>query len=357
VKRADYDPSIAGISLTYSFLFPYFLLYFSFNYSFMKIFLLSLERLLEYCNPNAGHDMADSSNSSNIVPQEPAWYLPNDSKKDPKKPISTDKTAGVGSQWPRGGAICFTDVVMSYRPDLPPALNRVTFSVHAHEKVGIVGRTGAGKSTLALLLFRIVDAQAGSVTVDGRDITTLGLQTLRQCMGIIPQQPLLLSGSVQHNLDPFDGHDYETLEAVMVKVGLPIKLLRTEVTSEGGTSSLSAGQQQLVSFARVLLRRIAEPEGLPVVVMDEPTSNIDKETDNKLQRLVRAELEDATVMTIAHRLNTVIDFNKILVMGAGKVLEFDSPANLLQNPEGELSRMADALGPEAAAALKSKAHF
>jgi ABC-type multidrug transport system fused ATPase/permease subunit len=318
------------------------------------MFLLSLERLLEY--NNSGLPGSDE----NLIPQEPDWYLQSDNKRKAtivrkiSRKLSFKKLSVSAREWPKGGAICFTDVVMSYRPELPPALKGVTFSVQAREKVGIIGRTGAGKSTLALILFRVVDTLSGKVTVDGKNITELGLQKLRHCMGIIPQQPLLLSGSVQHNLDPFGHHSREVLSEVMTKVGLPIKLLETDVESGGGNNTLSAGQQQLVSFARVLLRRIAQPGGVPIVVMDEPTSNIDKETDDKLQKLVRVELEDATVLTIAHRLNTVIDFNKILVMGAGKVLEFDSPAVLLQNPVGELSRMVAALGPEAATALKSK---
>jgi ABC-type multidrug transport system fused ATPase/permease subunit len=358
-KRAEYEDSIIGLSLTYSFLFPYYLLYFSFNYIQLMQYLLSLERLLEYCNlPGSAKTSQVTDNNTDarfLVPQEPDWYLDT----DPGSPAewlhaaaAEPTRAGSGGSDIRG-AIVFTDVSMSYKPHLPPALRGVSFSVAAREKVGIVGRTGAGKSTLTLLLFRIVEASSGTVVVDGRDVTALGLQTLRQCMGIIPQHPLLLAGSVKHNLDPFQRHSDAEVLGVMAKVGLGPALIDAEVGS-GGSSALSAGQQQLVSFARLLLRRVADPQRVPIVVMDEPTSNIDKATDATLQKLVRLELKDATVMTIAHRLHTVIDFNRVMVMGAGKVLEFGRPAALLEDTAGELSQMVAALGATAAAALKSR---
>lgn len=351
--RRTFDPAVVGLSLTYSFMFPYYLLYFSFNFSFAMMYLTCLERLLQYSNTNEG------KKKIGLVPIEPQWTLPSD----------------PGSAWPEKAKIVFSNIKMRYKGASTLALDGVSFEVAAGEKIGIVGRTGAGKSSLILLLFRILDAESGAVYLDGNEITKVGLQVLRRAMGIIPQNPLLIAGSVKHNLDPFNQHPIEQLQQVMQKVGLPIALLEEresvpdasqspkakkahikESEKDGGNAatSLSAGQQQLLSFARVLLRRMSH--GVKIVVMDEPTSNIDKDTDERLQKLARTELEECTVLTIAHRLGTVIDYDRIMVMGAGKVLEFDTPSKLLENTSGELSRMVDAMGSSAAAALKIKAN-
>jgi len=354
--RKRFDPAVIGLSLTYSFMFPYYLLYFSFNFSFTMMYLTSLERLLEYSNTGEG------KKKLGIVPIEPEWALPSD----------------PDSSWPEKAKIIFSNVQMRYKGASTLALDGVSFEVAAGEKLGIVGRTGAGKSSLILLLFRILDAETGTVYLDGNDITKVGLQVLRRAMGIIPQNPLLIAGSVKHNLDPFNQHSIEQLQQVMEKVGLSVSLLEeseavldadaapsqapkatkvlikeSEKEVGNAATSLSAGQQQLLSFARVLLRRMGN--GVKIVVMDEPTSNIDKDTDERLQKLARTELEDCTVLTIAHRLGTVIDYDRVMVMGAGKILELDTPSKLLENVSGELSRMVNAMGSSAAAALKMKA--
>merc|ERR1711871_1115988 len=233
---------------------------------------------------------------------------------------------------------------------LAPAVKNASFEIQDGEKIGVVGRTGAGKSSLAILLFRINEAATGTIYLDGVDISKVGLQTLRQACAIIPQDPLLLSGTVRRNLDPFDKvTDENLLRESLRKVGLDENLLESEVGT-GASSSLSAGERQLLSLARVLLRFGT----IRLVLMDEPTANIDMITDEKVQKCIQTEFHSKTILTIAHRLNTVIE-SKIMVMDAGNVVEFGPSHALLTNPKSYLSTMVDAMGPSAAANLRLRA--
>ncbi|NXP26107.1 MRP1 protein, partial [Scytalopus superciliaris] len=195
-------------------------------------------------------------------------------------------------------------------------------------QVGIVGRTGAGKSTLTNCLFRVLEGYEGKIIIDGIDISTIGLHDLRGNLNIIPQDPILFSGTLQSNLDPLGKHSdlelWEVLELCDLKdfvQSLPKKLLH--VISEGG-ENLSVGQRQLVCLARALLQKTK------ILVLDEATASVDMETDNFVQSIIKREFHTCTVLTIAHRLHTVMDSDRVLVLDAGRILEYDTPQNLLQ---------------------------
>ncbi|XP_067274888.1 multidrug resistance-associated protein 1 isoform X1 [Pseudorasbora parva] len=229
--------------------------------------------------------------------------------------------------WPTVGHIEIHNFGLRYREDLELAIYDISVNIEGGEKVGIVGRTGAGKSSLTLGLFRIIEAAQGDIRIDGVNIAQLGLHELRSRITIIPQDPVLFSGSLRMNLDPFDGYTDEevwrALELAHLKnfvSGLPDKL--NHECSEGG-ENLSLGQRQLVCLARALLRKTK------ILVLDEATAAVDLETDNLIQSTIRTQFEDCTVLTIAHRLNTIMDYTRVLVLDKGQMAEFDSPSSLI----------------------------
>uniref|UniRef100_A0A8D3DKG1 ABC-type glutathione-S-conjugate transporter n=1 Tax=Scophthalmus maximus TaxID=52904 RepID=A0A8D3DKG1_SCOMX len=243
--------------------------------------------------------------------------------------------------WPQRGTIEFQDYGLQYRKGLELALKGITLHIHEKEKVGIVGRTGAGKSSLALGIFRILEAAKGKIFVDGINIEDIGLHDLRSRITIIPQDPVLFSGSLRMNLDPFDTYTDEevwsSLELAHLKnfvSNLPDKL--NHECSEGG-ENLSLGQRQLVCLARALLRKTK------ILVLDEATAAVDLETDTLIQSTIRTQFEDCTVLTIAHRLNTIMDYTRVIVMDRGHISEMDSPANLIAQ-RGQFYRMCREAG-------------
>uniref|UniRef100_A0A3B3ZW81 ABC-type glutathione-S-conjugate transporter n=1 Tax=Periophthalmus magnuspinnatus TaxID=409849 RepID=A0A3B3ZW81_9GOBI len=243
--------------------------------------------------------------------------------------------------WPQKGTIEFQDYGLQYRKGLELALKGITLNVQEREKVGIVGRTGAGKSSLALGIFRILEAAKGKIFVDGVNIADIGLHDLRSRITIIPQDPVLFSGSLRMNLDPFDTYSDEemwsALELAHLKnfvSNLPDKL--NYECSEGG-ENLSLGQRQLVCLARALLRKTK------ILVLDEATAAVDLETDTLIQSTIRTQFEDCTVLTIAHRLNTIMDYTRVIVMDRGHISEMDSPANLIAQ-RGQFYRMCREAG-------------
>eukprot|EP01065_Artemidia_motanka_P009171 TRINITY_DN14686_c0_g1_i1.p1 TRINITY_DN14686_c0_g1~~TRINITY_DN14686_c0_g1_i1.p1 ORF type:complete len:1358 (+),score=454.93 TRINITY_DN14686_c0_g1_i1:61-4134(+) len=310
----DTSASQLGLALSYSFLLPYYLQFLAQFISMLKVGIGSLERLLQ-CQDDS-------------VPQEPDWTLSGDG----------DLTDGG---WPKDGAVRFEDVSLVYREGLPPALQGCDFDIPGGYKVGVVGRTGAGKSSLFVSLFRLLDVAGGRVRVDGVPIRDVGLGTLRRRMAIIPQEPLLLDGTVRENLDPFGEHDAEAVCAALRQVGM-------EGRDDDNSQHLSAGERQLLQLARTLLRDVR------IVVMDEPTSNVDPRTDAIMQRVVRSAFRYCTVVTIAHRLDTVIDGDMVLVMDKGRVLESGQPAALLA-AGGALATMVEQQGPARAADLRKRA--
>ncbi|XP_048799491.1 multidrug resistance-associated protein 1-like isoform X1 [Lagopus muta] len=258
---------------------------------------------------------------------------------DKEEPWITSKRPPVG--WPDRGIIEFVNYKAQYRKDLGLALNNISFQTRNKEKVGIVGRTGAGKSTLTNCLFRVLEGSGGKIVIDGVDISTIGLHDLRGNLNIIPQDPVLFSGTLQSNLDPLGKHSdhelWEALELCDLKSfvqSLPKKLLHE--ISEGG-ENLSIGQRQLVCLARVLLRK------KKVLVLDEATASVDMETDNLVQSTIKREFYNCTILTIAHRLHTVMDSERVLVLDAGRILEYDTPHNLLQR-KGAFSKMVAEAG-------------
>uniref|UniRef100_A0A8C3PYE1 Uncharacterized protein n=1 Tax=Chrysolophus pictus TaxID=9089 RepID=A0A8C3PYE1_CHRPC len=241
-------------------------------------------------------------------------------------PWVTDKRPPHG--WPSKGEIQFVDYKVRYRPELELVLQGITCNIGSTEKIGVVGRTGAGKSSLTNCLFRVLEAAGGKIIIDGLDIATIGLHDLRQNLTIIPQDPVLFTGTLRMNLDPFDQYTdeevWKALELAHLKAyvqELPERL--QHIVSEGG-ENLSVGQRQLVCLARALLRKAK------ILILDEATAAVDLETDHLIQTTIRSAFADCTVLTIAHRLHTIMDSNRVMVMHAGKIVEFDSPEKLLQ---------------------------
>uniref|UniRef100_A0A803T3C2 ATP binding cassette subfamily C member 2 n=1 Tax=Anolis carolinensis TaxID=28377 RepID=A0A803T3C2_ANOCA len=241
------------------------------------------------------------------------------------------------SSWPNNGEIRFVNYQVRYRPELQLVLDGINCYIKSSEKIGVVGRTGAGKSSLTNCLFRILEAAGGKILIDGLDIATIGLHDLRQKLTIIPQDPVLFSGSLRMNLDPFDQHSdkdvWYALELAHLKTfvsSLPEGL--SYPVSEAG-ENLSVGQRQLLCLARALLRKSK------ILILDEATAAVDMETDHLIQQTIRSEFVDCTVITIAHRLHTIMDSNRVMVLQAGKIVEFDSPEELLQQ-HGVFAAMA-----------------
>ncbi|KFQ38458.1 Canalicular multispecific organic anion transporter 2, partial [Mesitornis unicolor] len=231
--------------------------------------------------------------------------------------------------WPSKGELEFVNYSVRYRKGLDLVLKGLNLQVHGGEKVGIVGRTGAGKSSMTLCLFRILEAAKGEIKIDGVKISEIGLHDLRSRLTIIPQDPVLFSGTLRMNLDPFNKYSdeeiWKALELSHLKrfVSSQPSMLDYEC-SEGG-ENLSVGQRQLVCLARALLRKTR------ILILDEATAAIDLETDDLIQMTIRTQFEDCTVLTIAHRLNTIMDYTRVLVLDKGTVAEFDTPASLIES--------------------------
>ncbi|XP_038069146.1 ATP-binding cassette sub-family C member 9-like isoform X2 [Patiria miniata] len=230
--------------------------------------------------------------------------------------------------WPKNGRIQFDRASVRYSADTDPVLRAVTVDIAPGEKVGICGRTGAGKSSLTLALLRVIDIFGGRIVVDGIDIKSVPLKTLRSKLSIIPQDPVLFTGTIRGNLDPLhektDSQLWESLEISQLKdVVAELDGGLDALVTEGG-ENFSVGQRQLFCLARAFLRKSR------ILIMDEATASIDLETDKLLQKVVITAFADRTVLTIAHRIATILNSDKILVLDEGKVAEFDSPDNLMQ---------------------------
>jgi ABC-type multidrug transport system fused ATPase/permease subunit len=257
-------------------------------------------------------------------------------------------------QWrPSAGKIELRGVSMRYSANLPLVLKNVSITIEPGTKIGVVGRTGAGKSSLVLAVFRMMELEGGSLSIDGCDISSVPVRQLRASLGMIPQDTFMFSGTIRDNLDVAGSYTDENLWHALEQVRLKDQIedldgkLDHAVQERG--SNLSAGTVQLICLARVLLKK---PQ---VIFMDEATASVDLETDTMVQQTIRRAFDKCTIVTIAHRLNTVIDFDKILVMDSGSVAEYDCPSRLLEKPDGAFSKLVNSTGEASAIELRTRA--
>eukprot|EP01035_Chromulina_nebulosa_P017873 gene17873-23489_t len=315
----------AGLALIYSLSFTENLTFLARTHANVQMNLNSIERIQEYTvvKSEKYHTKESSGNKSETDDEIPPTIVP--------------KTSVVPSNWPSHGNIEFVDINVKYSSSTNYILNKVNFKVPNGKKVGIVGRTGAGKSTLISSLFRTVEPESGVIMIDGVNILNIPLHTLRSRVAIVPQEPILFQGSIRSNLDPFSTCRDEDLWNVLKSVHLSEYVssmpggtggeygpLEDKLIAEKG-SNLSVGQRQLLCMARALLRKA------PILVLDECTANVDHETDTLIQDTVRNELTNITVLCIAHRLHTIAFYDLVLVMDKGSVAEYDSPLKLMQD--------------------------
>ncbi|KAF9357739.1 Canalicular multispecific organic anion transporter 2 [Mortierella sp. NVP85] len=343
LSRDTLAPSMVGMSLSYALNITQDICWLVKCMCSAQFEMVAVERLDEYC------------------------------QKDQEAPNVTQ--VPLPAAWPSQGHVAFKNYSTRYRSGMDLVLRNISFEVQPGERVGIVGRTGAGKSSLTLALFRIievanspwthpnaaatkatatatgltelekiqVDEDGGSIWIDGIDISTVGLETLRQHLAIIPQDPTLFVGTVRDNLDPFhetsDSEIWEALERAHLKDYLTSMPggLSYEVTQNG--ENFSMGQRSLICLARALLRKTK------ILVLDEATAAVDVETDELIQTTIREEFKDRTILTIAHRIKTIMDYDKILVLEKGRVQEFDTPTRLLERKDASLFyRLAEQAG-------------
>ncbi|KAL8232426.1 hypothetical protein R6Q57_002204 [Mikania cordata] len=288
---------LVGLSLSYALTFTGTQVFLIRWYCSLANYIISVERVRQFMH---------------IPPEPPAVVVNN-------RPPSS---------WPSKGRIHFENLKLRYRPNAPLVLKGITCTFKEGTRVGIVGRTGSGKTTLITTLFRLVEPDSGRIVIDGLDICTIGLKDLRMNLSVIPQEPTLFRGSIRTNLDPLglysDDEIWKALEKCQLKTtirSLP-NLLDSLVSDEG--ENWSAGQRQLFCLGRVLLKRNK------ILVLDEATASIDSATDAILQRIIREEFSSCTVITVAHRVPTVIDSDKVMVLSFGKMMEYDEPSKLIE---------------------------
>nr|QST14986.1 ABCC1-2 protein [Diaphanosoma celebensis] len=311
IWRDTLDPGLVGLSISYALNVTQTLNWFMRMTSEVETNIVAVERIKEYCESV----------------QEASWE---------------NGRRSVAKDWPDQGKIHFENYQVRYREGLDLVLKGISCQIEGGEKVGIVGRTGAGKSSLTLGLFRIIEAAGGAILIDGVNIADLGLHALRSRLTIIPQDPVLFSGTLRMNLDPFNKYSDEEVWRALEHAHLKTFVsslaagLQHEV-SEGG-ENLSVGQRQLICLARALLRKTK------VLVLDEATAAVDLETDDLIQATIRKEFKECTVVTIAHRLNTILDSNRVMVLDKGEIREFASPTDLLANKQSIFYGMAKDAG-------------
>ncbi|XP_049455616.1 canalicular multispecific organic anion transporter 1 [Epinephelus fuscoguttatus] len=309
ISRESLDSGIVGMSISYALNVTQTLNWLVRMTSELETNIVAVERVSEYSE----------------LENEAKWIT---DKRPPEK-------------WPEAGRLQFDQYKVRYRPELDLVLHGISCDIESTEKIGIVGRTGAGKSSLTNCLFRIIEAAEGRILIDGVDISAIGLHDLRNRLTIIPQDPVLFSGTLRMNLDPFDKFSDEEIWRVLELSHLKDYVaglqegLQHEV-AEGG-ENLSVGQRQLLCLARALMRKSR------ILILDEATAAVDLETDDLIQNTIRKEFSHCTVLTIAHRLHSIMDSSRVMVLDAGKIVEFDSPNNLLEK-QGHFYAMAKDAG-------------
>lgn len=257
--------------------------------------------------------------------------------------------------WPSSGALRVDNLSLRYQPSMPLVLNVITFDVASGEKVGLVGRTGSGKSTMLTALWRLVEPEHGSVWLDGVNTLRLKLSVLRSAITCIPQDPVLFSGTVRHNLDPAGASSHSdfdlwnALESVQLKqhISGSGKGLDSAVTEFG--DNFSAGQRQLLCLSRALLRESR------IICLDEATASVDLDTDQMMQRVIKDKFKTCTVLTVAHRIHTIIDADAVLCFEAGRLLGRGSPHDLLQDPDSVFYGLVEETGEASSSMLRQRA--
>ncbi|XP_054165239.1 multidrug resistance protein mrp-7-like [Oppia nitens] len=300
ICRQQLTGSDIGLSLANAISLTDILEYFIDSLAQTQASLVSFERIDEYC----------------CLKTESDWQT------------EADKTQ-LTAKWPENGCLRFDGYGTRYRQGLDLVIKDIDIDIKSGEMIGIVGRTGSGKSSLTLGLFRLIEPAMGRIVIDGIDISQLGLHELRSRLTIIPQEPVLFSGTIRSNLDPFDRFSDDNLWTVLEQSHLKQFVLSTDagldhpVTESG--DNMSVGQRQLVCLARALLRQST------IIILDEATAAVDVETDALIQQTIRQEFKSCTVLTIAHRINTIMDYDRVLVLSDGRVAEFDAPNQLLED--------------------------
>jgi ABC-type multidrug transport system fused ATPase/permease subunit len=336
--------SLAGLSLTFSISLTGLLNFAVRTFAQLEASMNSVERVLYY---------------SDQIPQEAAWtskeledYVlanPNPPKSNPSGyalVASGGKADTIPEGWPSAGTLTLNNLQMRYRPETPLVLKGLNVTIPGGQRIGVVGRTGSGKSSLLLTLLRLVEPSLSDeavekyespLLIDGVDVMRIGLIELRSKLGIIPQNPVLFSGTVRSNVDPFDEYSDDDIWAALSKCGMAEAvrgmsgMLHATIAEYG--ENLSAGSRQMLVLGRALLRQCR------VLLLDEATSSVDYETDREIQRTIREAFPGRTVLTIAHRINTIMDSDKILVMKDGLIAEFAPPQELLDDANSIFSEI------------------
>lgn len=306
IPEGAIDPGIAGLAVTYGLNLNTLQAWVVWNLCNMENKIISVERMLQYTS----------------IPSEPPLVM------EGNKPACS---------WPSHGEVDIRDLQVRYAPHLPLVLRGLTCNFPGGMKTGIVGRTGSGKSTLIQTLFRIVEPTAGEIMIDGTNISLIGLHDLRSRLSIIPQDPTMFEGTVRSNLDPLEEYSDEQIWEALDKCQLGDEVRKKEgkldsAVNENG-ENWSMGQRQLVCLGRVLLKKSK------VLVLDEATASVDTATDNLIQQTLRQHFVDSTVITIAHRITSVLDSDMVLLLDHGLIEEHDTPARLLENKSSSFAKL------------------
>ncbi|KAB5591062.1 Oligomycin resistance ATP-dependent permease YOR1 [Ceratobasidium theobromae] len=323
--RDSADPSKLGVVLTYALTITQTFSQMVTQLAQVEQDMNTVERIVHYRN----------------LEQEPPANLPDDPP----------------AEWPQRGSINFRNVALRYRDGLPLVLDGLTFDVKPGERVGIVGRTGAGKTSLLTALFRVAPLAGGTIEIDGINIEKVGIETLRHRLSIIPQDAVLFEGTLRENIDPLKTKTDEQLYLALRKVqllgpgsGPPPKDSKLHLDNEVRDDSFSAGERQLLALCRALIK-----DQCKVLILDEATSSVDVDTDAMVQQMIQRDFYGRTLLCIAHRLNTIAFYDRVLVMDRGRMKEYDTPLNLFDNPDSQFRAMCDKAGLSRADIVKIRA--
>ncbi|KAJ4871677.1 ABC transporter C family member 3 [Raphanus sativus] len=300
------DPSLAGLAVTYGLSLNTLQAWLIWTLCNLENKIISVERMLQYAS----------------VPSEPPLVI------ESNRPEQS---------WPSRGEVDIHDLQVRYAPHMPLVLRGITCTLKGGLRTGIVGRTGSGKSTLIQTLFRIVEPSCGEIKIDGVNILNIGLHDLRLRLSIIPQDPTMFEGTVRSNLDPLEEYTDDQIWEALDKCQLGDEVRKKEQKLDSSVSengeNWSMGQRQLVCLGRVLLKRSK------ILVLDEATASVDTATDNLIQKTLREHFSDCTVITIAHRISSVIDSDMVLLLSDGIIEEYDSPVKLLENKSSSFAKL------------------